>query len=84
MNTGIVVLLVAVAITIVLLWQFRTHWIYLCRVSLLGLLFLGLLPILAVSVARSLLIGAFDLDPMGSVVVGFLLFFVAWAIIATS
>jgi hypothetical protein len=84
MNAGIVVLLVAIAITILLLWQFRTHWIYLCRVSLLGLLFFGLLPILAVSGARSLLIGAFDLDPMGSVVVGFLIFFVAWAVIATS
>lgn len=84
MHAGTVILLVAAAIAVLLLWQFRTHWIYLCRISLLGLLFLALLPISAVSIARGLLIGVFDLDAAGSFAVGFLLFFVAWAIVATS
>jgi hypothetical protein len=45
---------------------------------LLGLLFLGLLPVLAISLERSLLIGVFDLDTGTSgMVVGFLLFFAA-------
>jgi hypothetical protein len=45
---------------------------------LLGLLFLGLLPVLAISLERTLLIGVFDLDTGTSgMVVGFLLFFAA-------
>jgi hypothetical protein len=95
MNFWIVLLLAALLLT-ALLYPFRTHWFYLCRTSLLGLLFLGLLPVLAISLERSLLLGVFDLDtvPSGMVVdfllffaawaVGFLLFFAAWAIIATS
>ncbi|MGA8654738.1 MAG: hypothetical protein WB586_01190 [Chthoniobacterales bacterium] len=84
MNSGIMLLLAALLLA-VLLYPFRTHWIYLCRISLLGLLFLGLLPVVAISLGRSLLIGVFDLDTTASgMAVGFLLFFVAWAIIATS
>jgi patatin-like phospholipase len=84
MNSGIPLLLAALLLA-VLLYPFRTHWIYLCRVSLLGLLFLGLLPLLAFSLERPLLIGVFDLDTtVSGMAVGFLLFFVAWAIIATS
>jgi hypothetical protein len=84
MNPGITLLLAALLLAF-LLYPFRTHWIYLCRISLLGLLFLGLLPVLAISLERSLLIGVFDLDTtVSGMAVGFLLFFVAWAIIATS
>jgi hypothetical protein len=60
------------------MYPFGTHWFYLRRTSLLGLLFLGLLPILAISLERSLLIGVFELDTGASgMVVGFLLFFAA-------
>jgi hypothetical protein len=84
MNSGITLLLAALLLA-ALLYPFRTHWIYLCRVSLLGLLFLGLLPLLAFSLERPLLIGVFDLDTtVSGMAVGLLLFFVAWAIIATS
>jgi hypothetical protein len=90
MNFWIILLLAALLFT-VLLYPFRTHWFYLCRTSLLGLLFLGLLPVLARYSERSLLIGVFDLDTgtdldtgINGMVVGFLLFFAAWAIIATS
>ncbi len=84
MNASITLLL-AVLLLAFLLYPFRTHWIYLCRISLLGLLFVGLLPVLAVTLERSLLIGVFDLDTtVSGMAVGLLLFFVAWAIIATS
>jgi hypothetical protein len=84
MDPGITLLLAALLLAF-LLYPFRTHWIYLCRISLLGLLFLDLLPVLAISLERSLLIGVFDLDTtVSGMAVGFSLFFVAWAIIATS
>ena len=84
MNFWEMLLLVALVLT-ALLYPFRTHWFYLCRTSLLGLLFLGLLPVLAISLERSLLLGVFDIDTgTNGMVVGFLLFFAAWAIVATS
>jgi hypothetical protein len=57
------------------------QWIYLCRISILSGLFLGALPILALTSARSLVLGAYDISGgWQSAAFGFCFFLALWAI----
>jgi hypothetical protein len=74
--------LAIVILSIVLIYFTGIQWIYLCRVSILSGLFLGLLPILALlEGGRRLLLGAFDISSgWPSATFGFCLFLALWAI----
>jgi hypothetical protein len=81
----IIYLLIAFAVALIVLWAFGTDWLFLCRSSLFGLLVLCLLPLLALSIAKGLLIGVFDLENgLAAIEVGLLLFFASWAVTSTS
>jgi hypothetical protein len=80
----VLILLIAVAFVVIVRLT-GIQWMYLCRVSIFGGLFLGLIAVLAVTAERSLLLGAYDLrDNLGSAAFGFCLFLAIWAVCATS
>jgi hypothetical protein len=75
------IVLVVTILLIILVYFTGIQWIYLCRVSILGGLFLGLLPILALTGGRSILFGAYDITSgWDSSAFGFCLFLALWAI----
>ena len=67
MNVMISVAAVVVAASVfilLLIWSFGTHWVYLCRVSLIGLAALIGLPLFArfADTGKSFVLGAYDLQ----------------------
>src|SRR6516164_476882 len=72
---------------LLLIWSFGTHWVYLCRVSLIGLAGLTGLTLFArfSETGKSLALGAHDLQGFwDGLWVGLFLLFVIWAICVTS
>ena len=77
----IFVLLIFLILFILLVCFTGVQWIYLCRTAVLGGLFLGALPILALTSERSLALGAYDISGgWESAAFGFCLFLALWAI----
>src|SRR5260370_40711857 len=80
-----ILLIAAIVAFVVIVRLTGIQWMYLCRVSIFGGLFLGLTAVLAVTAERSLLLGAYDVrDNLGSAAFGFCLFLAIWAVCATS
>ena len=81
----LILLIAAIVAFVVIVRLTGIQWMYLCRVSIFGGLFLGLIAVLAVTAERSLLLGAYDVrDNLGSAAFGFCLFLAIWAVCATS
>ena len=81
----LILLIAAIVAFVVIVRLTGIQWMYLCRVSIFGGLFLGLTAVLAVTAEKSLLLGAYDVrDNLGSAAFGFCLFLAIWAVCATS
>ena len=77
--------MIVVLLLTILVYLTGIQWIYLCRVGILGGIFLGLLPILALTTGRSLVFGAFDISGgWESAAFGFCLFLALWATSTTT